>query len=117
MELAHADLPGELMHGQPQINGVVMTLRSTVRWLERWGHEVRRVISTEGFRTFPLPDLSRDPARLLPAREVARGIREFDPDAMHIATEAPLGRGRAPPLPKHGTRRSPPPTTPAFPST
>ena len=40
----------------PQVNGVVVTLRNTVKWLERWGHEVR-VLSPEGFRTMPMPTL------------------------------------------------------------
>jgi glycosyltransferase involved in cell wall biosynthesis len=74
----------------PQVNGVVVTLRNTIRWLERWGHEVR-VISPEGFRTFPMPTYPEIPLAILPAREVARRIREFDPDAIHIATEGPLG--------------------------
>ena len=38
----------------PQINGVVVTLRNTVAWLRRWGHEVE-VLSPEGFRTMPMP--------------------------------------------------------------
>jgi glycosyltransferase involved in cell wall biosynthesis len=74
----------------PQINGVVVTLQNTVRWLERWGHEVR-VISPEGFRTMPMPTYPEIPLALFPAREVARRIRELEPDAIHIATEGPLG--------------------------
>jgi glycosyltransferase involved in cell wall biosynthesis len=74
----------------PQINGVVVTLRNTVAWLERWNHEVR-VISPEGFRTMPMPTYPEIPLALMPGREVARRIREFDPDAIHIATEGPLG--------------------------
>jgi 1,2-diacylglycerol 3-alpha-glucosyltransferase/glucuronosyltransferase len=74
----------------PQVNGVVVTLRNTVKWLERWGHEVR-ILSPEGFRTMPMPTYPEIPLALFPAREVARRIREFDPDAVHIATEGPLG--------------------------
>lgn len=74
----------------PQINGVVVTLRNTVMWLERWGHEVR-VLSPEGFRTFPMPTYPEIPLAMFPAREVARRFRDFEPDAVHIATEGPLG--------------------------
>lgn len=74
----------------PQINGVVVTLTNTVRWLERWGHEVH-VLSPEGFRTMPMPTYPEIPLALFPGPKVARRIREFEPDAIHIATEGPLG--------------------------
>jgi glycosyltransferase involved in cell wall biosynthesis len=85
----------------PQVNGVVVTLRNTVRWLERWGHEVR-VISPEGFRTFPMPTYPEIPLAVFPGREVAKRIREFDPDAIHIATEGPLGGAARGYCLKHG---------------
>ena len=74
----------------PQVNGVVVTLTNTVKWLQRWGHEVR-VLSPEGFRTMPMPTYPEIPLALMPGREVARRIRDFEPDAIHIATEGPLG--------------------------
>jgi glycosyltransferase involved in cell wall biosynthesis len=74
----------------PQVNGVVVTLANTVKWLERWGHEVH-VLSPEGFRTVPMPTYPEIPLAVFPGREVARRLREFQPDAVHIATEGPLG--------------------------
>jgi len=74
----------------PQVNGVVVTLENTVRCLRRWGHEVE-VISPEGFRTFPMPTYPEIPLAVLPGAQVARRIREIEPDAIHIATEGPLG--------------------------
>jgi glycosyltransferase involved in cell wall biosynthesis len=74
----------------PQINGVVVTLRNTVMWLQRWGHEVE-ILSPEGFRTMPMPTYPEIPLALMPAAKVARRFREFDPAAVHIATEGPLG--------------------------
>ena len=85
----------------PQVNGVVVTLRNTLRWLERWGHEVR-VISPEGFRTFPMPTYPEIPLAILPRREVSRRIHEFEPDAIHIATEGPLGSAARAHCMKHG---------------
>ena len=74
----------------PQINGVVMSLQNTVKWLRAWGHEVE-ILSPEGFRTMPMPTYPEIPLALFPAREVARRFRTFDPQAVHIATEGPLG--------------------------
>jgi len=73
----------------PQRNGVVHTLSRLVRHLESQGLEVL-VITPRGHRTFPLPfypeiRLARDPWRA-----VAR-LQDFEPDAIHIATEGPLG--------------------------
>ena len=74
----------------PQINGVVVTLRNTIACLERGGTDVR-VLSPEGFRTIPMPTYPEIPLALLPGRAVGRRFREVDPDAIHIATEGPLG--------------------------
>jgi glycosyltransferase involved in cell wall biosynthesis len=74
----------------PQINGVVVTLRNTMTWLERFGHEVR-VISPDGFRAMPMPTYPEIPLALMPGRRVAQIFRDFDPDAIHVATEGPLG--------------------------
>jgi glycosyltransferase involved in cell wall biosynthesis len=74
----------------PQINGVVVTLSNTVRWLERWGHDVR-VLSPLGFRTFPMPTYPDIPLAMFPAKGVAAQFDSFTPDAVHIATEGPIG--------------------------
>ena len=74
----------------PQVNGVVVTLRNTIACLERWGHEVH-VLSPDGLRTVPMPTYPEIPLAVLPGRAVARRFREVDPDAVHIATEGPLG--------------------------
>lgn len=74
----------------PQINGVVVTLRNTIACLEAWGHEVH-VLSPEGLRTLPMPTYPEIPLAVLPGREVARRFRAFRPQAVHIATEGPLG--------------------------
>ncbi|QJR15814.1 glycosyltransferase family 4 protein [Usitatibacter palustris] len=74
----------------PQINGVVVTLRNTIAWLEKWGHEVR-VLSPQGFKTMPMPTYPEIPLALFPGGKVAEVFREFKPDAVHIATEGPLG--------------------------
>jgi 1,2-diacylglycerol 3-alpha-glucosyltransferase/glucuronosyltransferase len=74
----------------PQVNGVVTTVRNTVRELETMGHEVG-MITPEGFRTMPCPTYPEIRLALAPGPRVSRMIDEFEPDAIHIETEAPLG--------------------------
>jgi glycosyltransferase involved in cell wall biosynthesis len=74
----------------PQINGVVTTVRNTVRELEAVGHEVG-LITPDGFRTMPCPTYPEIRLALAPGPRVSRMIEEFEPDAIHIETEAPLG--------------------------
>jgi glycosyltransferase involved in cell wall biosynthesis len=75
---------------EPQVNGVVRTLKSTQRELERMGHEVE-LLTPAGFRTLPCPTYPDIRLSLLPGRGVRRRIRAFAPQAIHIATEGPLG--------------------------
>jgi glycosyltransferase involved in cell wall biosynthesis len=74
----------------PQTNGVVMTLGQTVDWLGRFGHDVR-MITPRDFRSIPCPTYPEIRLSLFPYRAVARAIDGFAPDALHIATEGPLG--------------------------
>ncbi len=87
----------------PQINGVVVTLRNTVAWLRRWGHEVE-VLSPEGFRTMPMPTYPEIPLALWPSGKVAQRFRAVEPDAVHIATEGPLGVAARAYCVRHGLR-------------
>jgi glycosyltransferase involved in cell wall biosynthesis len=74
----------------PQINGVVRTLQSTQDALEQQGHQVC-VIGPQDFRTVPLPSYPEIRLSLRPARRLERMIADFAPDAVHLATEGPLG--------------------------
>ena len=75
---------------EPQVNGVVRTLKTTARELTSMGHEVRFLTPLE-FRTLPCPTYPEIRLSLFPQAQVNRTIREFDPDVVHIATEGPLG--------------------------
>ena len=75
---------------EPQVNGVVRTLKTTARELGAMGHEVRFLTPLE-FNTLPCPTYPEIRLSLLPQGRVNRTIREFDPDVLHIATEGPLG--------------------------
>ena len=75
---------------EPQVNGVVRTLKTTAGELGAMGHEVRFLTPLE-FRTLPCPTYPEIRLSLFPQAGVNRVIREFDPDVLHIATEGPLG--------------------------
>lgn len=72
------------------MNGVVRTLATLVDELQAAG-VVADVIGPDRFRTLPCPTYPDIRLSLLPARRLARLVREFAPDALHIATEGPLG--------------------------
>ncbi|MFL6577802.1 MAG: glycosyltransferase family 4 protein [Povalibacter sp.] len=74
----------------PQTNGVVKTLSTTAQSLELLGHEVLIVEPTQ-FRTLPCPTYPEIQLAWRPYRQVDHALREFAPDAVHIATEAMLG--------------------------
>lgn len=73
---------------EPQVNGVVRTLTTTVAILRGWGHEVM-VVSPDDYRSFPCPTYPE--IRLAMAFGVGRRVERFKPDKVHIATEGPLG--------------------------
>lgn len=75
---------------KPQVNGVVRTLTMTRRELEAMGHTVEMVTPLT-FRTVPCPTYPDISLAILPGRRVAKRIDTFEPDALHIATEGPLG--------------------------
>ncbi len=74
----------------PQTNGVVRTLTQTANWLARFGHVVR-MVTPRDFRSVPMPTYPEIRLSLCPGGRIARGIEDFDPQALHVATEGPLG--------------------------
>ncbi len=74
----------------PQTNGVVSTLSQTVEWLKRFGHEVK-VLTPQDCRSIPCPTYPEIRLSLFPYRRVQTAILDFAPQALHIATEGPLG--------------------------
>ena len=74
----------------PQTNGVVTTLNRTGECLRQLGHDVLYVTPKE-FKTMPLPTYPEIRLSLFPNAKVTHMLDEFAPDAIHIATEGPLG--------------------------
>ncbi|MEN1727449.1 MAG: glycosyltransferase family 1 protein [Pseudomonadota bacterium] len=75
---------------KPQVNGVVRTLETTRNTLQRMGHEVS-VLSPEGRRTLPCPSYPEIRLTLRPGKAVRQMMASARCDAIHIATEGPLG--------------------------
>lgn len=74
----------------PQPNGVVRVMGTVVERLKPLGHEVQ-VISPNLFTTLPCPTYPDIRLSLFPGRRVAEMLDAFAPNAIHIATEGPLG--------------------------
>lgn len=75
---------------KPQTNGVVTTLTRTAEGLEARGHRVR-LVTPESYRTVPLPTYPDIRLAMGARAGVRKELGEFDPEAVHIATEGPLG--------------------------
>lgn len=75
---------------EPQVNGVVRTLKMTRRELEALGHEVH-VLAPSAFHAMPCPSYPEIDLALATRSQVARHIDAIAPDCLHIATEGPLG--------------------------
>ncbi|MFM1886129.1 MAG: hypothetical protein RL026_1286 [Pseudomonadota bacterium] len=74
----------------PQTNGVVNTLRQTRDGLVAEGHQVSMVTPLD-FRSVPCPGYGEIRLALVDRNRLAGMIEEAMPDAVHIATEGPIG--------------------------
>jgi glycosyltransferase involved in cell wall biosynthesis len=74
----------------PQTNGVVRTLSTTCEVLRSWGHQVT-VISPETYPSIPAPTYPEIRLALTAPGAVGRRLAKIAPEAVHIATEGPLG--------------------------
>jgi glycosyltransferase involved in cell wall biosynthesis len=75
---------------RPQVNGVVHTLEATARAAESLGAEIS-FLTPEGFPTVAMPSYPGIRLALPRGREIARRIADVRPDAVHVATEGPIG--------------------------
>ena len=75
---------------EPQVNGVVRTLTRMVAELRDMGHAVE-VISPDQFKTLPLPTYPEIKLAMGAYEPVQERFKAFEPEAIHIATEGPVG--------------------------
>lgn len=74
----------------PQVNGVVRSIERTVEQMTRLGIEVHLITPLE-YRSIPMPGYAEIRLALVHKHTVHEKIRAIRPDAIHIATEGPLG--------------------------
>ncbi len=74
----------------PQINGVVTTLSQTAATLRAQGHKLL-LITPDLFKTLSCPTYPEIRLSLATPASLVRRLAGFRPDAVHIATEGPLG--------------------------
>jgi glycosyltransferase involved in cell wall biosynthesis len=74
----------------PQVNGVVRTLTAVRDGLIDAGHDVA-VFGPDRYRTIPCPGYASIRLAVGAGRTLGRQLAEFEPQAVHIATEGPLG--------------------------
>jgi glycosyltransferase involved in cell wall biosynthesis len=74
----------------PQVNGVVRTLTRVVAELRQMGEQVE-VISPDQFATVPLPTYREIRLAIGAYEKVQERFKAFEPEAIHIATEGPIG--------------------------
>ena len=74
----------------PQVNGVVRTLHQTGEILKSQGHTIE-YITPQQFLTVPMPKYNEIRLSINVWPRVSNLINSIKPDAIHIATEGPLG--------------------------
>src|SRR5215472_17015994 len=74
----------------PQVNGVVRTWSEVVNQLQAMGHRVL-VVHPGIFQNIAVPNYPEIRLALFAGDKVAAMLDHFQPDAIHVATEGPLG--------------------------
>src|ERR1700746_686760 len=74
----------------PQVNGVVRTLTSLAKAAANLGSDIA-FLTPDGFHSVGVPTYPGLRVALPNRREIARRIEAAAPDAIHIATEGPIG--------------------------
>ena len=74
----------------PQVNGVVRTLAAVNEELRKRG-DVVEVVGPDRFFSVPTPGYAEIRLAIAPTRGLRRIADAFQPEAVHIATEGPLG--------------------------
>jgi 1,2-diacylglycerol 3-alpha-glucosyltransferase/glucuronosyltransferase len=74
----------------PQVCGVVRTLESLARTVESLGSTIS-FVTPDGFASMPVPTYPGLRCALPRSRDVAARIEQARPDAIHVATEGPIG--------------------------
>lgn len=75
----------------PQVNGVVRTYEHLCEQFIAKGHDVK-VIGPEDFpMRMPMPGYNEIELAILPYNRLSKMIEDYNPDAVHVSVEGPLG--------------------------
>ena len=74
----------------PQVNGVVRSLEHLAESAPRFGDEIV-FVTPDRFRTFAMPGYNEIRLSVARPQKMAAVMDEMKADAVHIATEGPLG--------------------------
>lgn len=74
----------------PQVNGVVRTYQRLEEELIKLGHEVFYITPSD-FYTVPCPTYPEIRLSFVRQKSVSEFIHKYQPDAIHVATEGPIG--------------------------
>ncbi len=77
---------------KPQVNGVVRTYEHIGEELEKAGHEFRVIGPADFPWRLPMPGYSEIELTLSPYGRLKKIANDYNADAIHIATEGPLGQ-------------------------
>lgn len=77
---------------RPQVNGVVRTYEYLAAALAGMGHEMHVIGPGDFPWRVPMPGYREIELAVAPGRRLRRLVDDYAPDALHIATEGPLGR-------------------------
>lgn len=75
---------------KPQVNGVVRTLGRMIQEMEARGHTIE-VAAPSDFNSVPCPTYPEIRLAIMAGNKLTQKIDRFKPDAIHLATEGPLG--------------------------
>ncbi len=75
---------------RPQVNGVVRTLSGLAQEVPQFGAQIR-FLTPEGFSTLGMPGYPEIRLALASPTAIAQRIEQEAPEAIHIATEGPIG--------------------------
>lgn len=87
----------------PQVNGVVRTLDRVAHGLRILGDQVE-IVGPDRFFNLPCPGYAEIRLAWFPHRRLYKMIDDFAPNALHIATEGPLGQAARAYALRHGLR-------------
>ena len=88
-------------HSETYVNGVLRTMTAIILELRRSGHAVVQITASQ-CKTIPYPFYSDIEIAMNSPGVIKKAMEEFNPDALHVVTEGPIGFAARQYALKHG---------------